>query len=372
MAIADSAYYDTLGVGPDASEAEIKKAYRRLAVEYHPDRNQGSKEAEEKFKQLAEAYSVLSDPDKRRLYDQFGKDGLKGAGFAPGFSSVEDIFSSFGSIFEDFFGFGFGGAGRRGRGRRAVQRGADLRYDLEISFEEAVLGAERTIQVTKPVACSACGGSGAAPGTARTACPRCQGTGQLAQSQGFFTIATTCPQCRGEGQIIESPCPECRGSGLEEKERELELSIPAGVDDGTRMRLSGEGEAGPRGGVPGDLYVFLHVLPNENFVRDGVDLHTEVEIDFAQAALGTKVEIPLVEGSREIEIKRGTQPGERIVLRGEGVPRLRGYGRGDLVVHVDVAIPTRLSSEQEDLLRQYAALTDKKVKKKKKGLFGRG
>lgn len=371
MAVADRAYYDILGVGPEASEAEIKKAYRRLAVEYHPDRNQGSKEAEEKFKNLAEAYSVLSNPDKRRLYDQFGKDGLKGAGFSPGFSSVEDIFSSFGSIFEDFFGFGFGG-GRAGRGRRAVQRGADLRYDLEITFEEAVLGAERTITVDKPVPCEKCGGSGAAPGSGKTACPRCGGTGQFTQAQGFFTIATTCPQCRGEGQIIETPCSQCHGSGLEQQERELELNIPAGVDDGTRMRLSGEGEAGPRGGMPGDLYVFLHVRPNENFVRDGSDLHTEVEIDFAQAALGTKMEVPLVEGSKEIEIKRGTQPGERIVVRGEGVPRLRGYGRGDLVIHVDVSIPTRLSAEQEDLLRQYAASTEKKVKKKKKGIFGRG
>ncbi len=361
-------YYEVLGVGRGASDAEIKKAYKRLAVQYHPDRNQGSKEAEEKFKDLAEAYAVLSDPRKRDLYDRFGKDGLRGAGFSPGFSSVEDIFSSFGSIFDDLFGFGFGG--RRTRGRRGPRRGPDLRYDLEIPFHQAVLGAERAIELAHAVKCENCGGSGAAPGTARKTCTTCHGSGQVVQRQGFFTLSTTCPSCYGAGEMIETPCGECGGSGKVEKLRTVTLTIPAGVDDGTRMRLGGEGEPGGHGGPPGDLYVFLHVEPDERFIRDGDDLHSRAEIDFVQAALGTQVEVPLIDGKKTVQIKRGTQPGDTVVLRGEGVSHLRGHGQGDLVVHLEVKIPKKLKKDQEDLLRQYAQSAGVDVSEKK-GLFGR-
>jgi molecular chaperone DnaJ len=362
-------YYEILGIGRDASDAEIKKAYKRLAVQYHPDRNQGSKEAEEKFKDLAEAYSVLSDPRKRDLYNRFGKDGLQGAGFSPGFQSVDDIFSSFGSIFDDLFGFSFGG-GRRSRSRRGPRRGPDLRYDMEIPFHEAVLGAERDIELAHAVRCETCNGTGAAPGTAKKACTTCHGSGQIVQRQGFFTLSTTCPTCHGAGEVIETPCGECHGSGKVEKMRTVTLTIPAGVDDGTRMRLSEEGEPGDLGGPPGDLYVFLHVQPDKRFVRDGVDLHTEAEIDFVQAVLGTEVEVPLIDGTRAVEVKRGTQPGETIVLRGEGVSHLRGHGKGDLVIHLSVNIPKKLKKDQEELLRQYAESAGLDVSGKR-GLFGR-
>ncbi len=366
MALGERDYYQILGVPKNADEAQVKKAYRRLAVEHHPDRNQGSKAAEEKFKEVAEAYSVLSDPQKRQLYDQFGKDGLRGAGFQPGFSSVEDILSSFGSIFGDLFGFGFSG-----RTRAGPVRGSDLRYDLRIPFEEAVLGAEHRIELDHPVACDTCGGTGVRPGTSRKTCRQCGGSGQIVRSQGFFTMATTCPICSGQGSVIETPCDDCKGDGRIPKTRELSLSIPPGVDDGTRMRLAGEGEPGARGGPPGALYVFLHVEPHDELIRDGNDLHAEVGIDFVQAALGATIEVPLVEGRKEVDVPRGSQPDDTIVLRGAGVPRLRGYGRGDLIVHLKVNIPRRLNEAQERLLREYAELTESKVAKKRKGLFQR-
>jgi len=358
-------YYQLLGVSRDATPEEIKKAYRRLAVKYHPDHNQGSKEAEEKFKDISEAYSVLSDPEKRRLYDNYGHAGLRGAGYSPNFTSVEDIFSSFGSIFEDLFGFGFGPRTRRG----GPQRGADLRYDMSITLAEAIKGSERELELKLPAPCDTCSGSGAAPASQRVTCSRCGGRGQILQSQGFFSIATTCPYCRGEGSTVDKPCPDCHGSGRREKLRRLQVSIPPGVDSGTRIRLSGEGEIGEHGGPPGDLYVVLHVEPDKRFERDGLDLHTEVTIDFVQAVLGATVEVPLVEGSRELEIHPGTQPGETVVVRGEGVPRLRGYGRGDLHVHIRVEIPRKLNPEQEALLRQYAEISGTKTHGKKRGLF---
>jgi molecular chaperone DnaJ len=365
----DQDYYQILELTKNATGPEIKKAYRKLAVEFHPDRNEGSKEAEEKFKEIAEAYQVLSDPEKRQLYDQYGRDGLRGAGYQPGFSSVDDILSSFGSIFGDLFGFGFSGS--RGGSRGGPMRGADLRYDLQIPFEQAVLGAEHEIELDHPVACEVCSGTGAKDGTAKTTCAQCRGTGQVVRSQGFFTMASTCPICSGLGEVIETPCEACQGEGRVPKQRQLSLTIPAGVDDGTRMRLSTEGEPGARGGPPGDLYVFLHVQPHDKLVRDGTDLHTEAPIDMVQAVLGTTVEIPLIEGSKEIDVPRGSQPGDTIVMHGAGVPRLRGYGRGDLIVHLRVSIPKKLDETQDRLLREYAELSELKVATKRKGFFQR-
>jgi len=361
-------YYQILGVTKNASEAEIKKAYRKLAVQYHPDRNQGSREAEEKFKEIAEAYSVVSDPDKRQIYDRYGKEGLRGAGVQPDFSSVDDILSSFGNIFGDLFGFGFSG---RGRGTRGPGRGADLRYDLEISLENAVLGAERELELTHPVHCETCKGTGAKPGTEREACKHCGGTGQLIQNQGFFTMSQTCPICRGQGSMVKEPCPDCQGEGRVERKRTVNLNIPPGVDEGTRMRLSDEGEPGTRGGPPGDLYVFLHLADHELFVRQDNDLHAEMAIDFSQAVLGTTVEVPLIEGTQKMDIPRGSQPGDLLMIRGAGVPRLRGYGRGDLIVHIKVEIPRKLKEPQEKLIREYAELSKVDVAKKRKGFFQR-
>jgi molecular chaperone DnaJ len=363
----DVDYYGRLEVSRDASETDIKKAYKRLAFRYHPDQNAGSKEAEEKFKEIAEAYAVLSDPEKRKLYDTYGADGLRGAGFSPGFASVEEIFSNFGSIFDDLFGFGFGG--RRPRG--GAQRGADLRYDLQIPFHEAVLGAQREIEINHPAPCETCQGSGAAPGTGKKTCPRCRGTGQQVLRQGLFSIGTTCPVCHGAGQLVDTPCPTCRGTCVTERTRAVTLTIPPGVDDGTRMRLTGEGEPGRKGGPAGDLYVFVRVAEDERFDRDGWDLHTEVELSFLQAVLGSEVEIPLIRGTKTVGVPRGTQPGDTLVLRGEGVPHLRGYGTGDLIVHLKVTLPKQLTREQEELLRRYAEIEGTKVSKKKKGLFSR-
>lgn len=358
-------YYQVLGVAHDATPEEIKKAYRRLAIKYHPDHNQGSREAEEKFKDISEAYGVLSDPEKRRLYDNYGHAGLRGAGYSPNFTSVEDIFSSFGSIFEDLFGFG--SRARRG----GPQRGADLRYDMTISLVEAVKGSERELELKLPAICETCSGSGAAPGSHRAACSRCGGRGQILQSQGFFAIATPCPFCRGQGSTVDRPCTDCRGSGRREKLRRLQVRIPPGVDEGTRIRLSKEGEIGEHGGPAGDLYVVLHLDMDERFKRDGLHLHTEVSVDFAQAALGAIIEVPLVDGTREIEVRPGTQPGDTVVVKGEGVPRLHGHGRGDLYVHLRVTIPRKLNAEQEALLRQYAEISGLRAKPKKRGIFGK-
>jgi len=364
---AEHDYYAILGVEKNASVDEIKRAYRRLAVKYHPDHNQGSTEAEERFKEISEAYQVLSDPDKRQVYDRYGRDGLRGAGVNPGFSSVDEILSSFGSIFGDLFGMG----GGRGRAQRGPRRGADLRYDLEIPFAETVLGGEHALDLETLVACEACQGSGARPGTGRRACPRCRGSGAVVQNMGPFTLSSPCPGCHGEGSMLESPCPTCRGEGRVPKPRSLTVQIEPGVDDGVRIRLAGAGEPGPHGGPPGDLYVFVHVRPDPRFVREGHDLHTQVELDFAQAALGTSVEVELVEGKKTLDVPRGSQPGDTLTLRGAGVPRLRAYGRGDVVVHLKVNIPRDLDEREEALLREYAELRQKAVAKKRKGLFQR-
>ena len=352
-------YYEVLGVSRNATEQEIKKAYRKLALKYHPDRNPGDKEAEEKFKEAAEAYEVLRDPEKRRLYDQFGHAGLQGTGFS-GFQGFEDIFSSFSDIFEDFFSFGFG-SGRRRSGRG--QPGHDLAYDLKISFEEAAFGTEKMIEIPTLVECESCGGSGLEPGSREEICPTCRGHGQIFQTQGFFRISTTCTRCKGSGKIITSPCQECGGEGRLERFRKVNIKIPPGVDTGTRLRLKGKGEAGYRGGPTGDLYVRILVEPHEFLEREGDNLYCRVPVSFVQAALGDSIEIPTLDGNKTLEIKPGTQSGDTYLFRGEGIPHLHGYGKGDLIVEVLVRTPTNLTKRQKELLKEFAEIEASKSKK---------
>lgn len=350
-------YYEVLGVSRDVGERELKKAYRKLAMEYHPDRNPGDNEAEVKFKEAAEAYEVLNDPEKRKIYDRFGHDGLNGRQGA-GFSSVDDIFSQFGDVFGDIFGFG-----RSQRRRGGPSRGADLRLDLELEFEEAAFGTSREVEVPRHSTCGTCEGSGATPGSEAIVCGACQGRGQVHHSQGFFTLSSTCPECRGSGKIITSPCEDCDGSGLVEEVREVNVKIPPGVDDGTRLRLRGEGEAGQKGGPRGDLYVFLHVKPSDIFVREGANLHLEAEISFVQAALGCKLEIPTLEEPTTVTIEPGSQFGDTIVLDDQGIQSINRPGRrGDLVVHLKVRVPTKLNKKQRELLEEYAEESDISVK----------
>jgi molecular chaperone DnaJ len=342
-------YYEVLGVDRGASDEQIKKAYRKLALQYHPDRNSGDKEAEERFKEAAEAYEVLRDPQKRNIYDQFGHQGLEGAGFS-GFGGFEDIFSAFGDIFEDFFGFG-----TRSRGRRTAARpGADLLYDLRIDFTEAVFGTEQEIEVPTSVSCEACGGRGCDPGTEEQVCPMCHGRGQVSQSHGLFRISTTCPRCGGQGHIIAHPCKTCSGTGQQRVTRKVSVKVPAGVDTGTRLRIPNTGESGYRGGPPGDLYVRLHVEPHPFFEREGNDLFCRLPVSFVQAALGDTIELETLEGKELVEIPPGIETGNSIRLKGQGVPSLRGRGRGDLIVEVQVKTPVNLSKRQKELLREFA------------------
>ncbi len=349
-------YYEVLGVRRDASLEEIKKAYRRLALKYHPDRNPGNKEAEEKFKELAEAYSVLSDPEKRARYDRFGHAGISataGAGYA-GF----DPFSTFEDLLSEFFGFGdiFGTTTRR---RSRVRQGADLRYDLELTLEEAAQGVEKTITIPRLERCPTCRGAGTAPGTHVSVCTTCHGTGQMRYQQGFFTVSRTCSHCHGTGTLIKTPCPECRGQGRVEREKTLEVRIPPGVDTGARLRIQGEGEAGTGGGPPGDLYIVLHVREHEIFQRQGADLYCTVPITFSQAALGAELKIPTLLGDEEtLRIPPGTQSGSVFRLRGKGMPKLGKASFGDLYVNVKVVTPTRLTREQRRLLEELAKLED--------------
>ncbi len=339
-------YYEVLGVPRDADAATIKSAYRKLAIQHHPDRNPDDAQAEELFKEASEAYEVLSDADKRRTYDRLGHEGVRNSGFT-GFSGFDDIFSHFGDIFGDIFGFGGGGGARRPR------RGADLRLDLSISFEDAAGGVNKEVAIPRWENCARCNGTGAEPGTEPETCATCGGRGQVVHSQGLFMVRTTCPRCRGGGQIISSVCSACRGEGRIRVEKKVTVKIPAGVDEGTRIRIGGEGESGGQG-MAGDLYVFLHVEPHPLFERDGEDLHMELPVGMIQAALGDKVEVPTLEGDRSLKIPPGTQPGEVLRVSGAGVPRLRGRGRGDLVVHVRVVVPDKLSRRQKDLLCQFA------------------
>jgi molecular chaperone DnaJ len=355
-------YYEVLGVDSRASAEEIKKVYRKLALQYHPDRNPDDKEAEEKFKEAAEAYEVLRDTEKRNIYDQFGHEGLQGTGFT-GFGGFDDIFSAFGDIFEDFFGFG-----TRRRGQRTTARpGADLLYDMRIDFTEAVFGTEKEIEIPTSENCDSCEGTGREPGTDEEICPMCQGQGQVLQSQGFFRISTTCHRCGGQGRILTNPCQPCSGSGQTKITKKVLVKIPAGVDVGIRLRIPNQGESGFRGGPPGDLYVRLHVDPHEFFERDGDHLHCQIPISMVQAAVGDTIEFHTLENTRNVKIPPGTQTGKIIRLKGEGVPNLRGFARGDLHIHVQVKTPVKLNKRQEELLQEFAEL--EKGKKSSQKLF---
>jgi len=344
-------YYEILGVARSASDEEVKKSYRRLAMQYHPDRNPGDKKAEEKFKEAAEAYEVLRDAEKRKIYDRYGPEGINGTGFR-GFSGFDDIFTNFSDIFEDVFGF----TGARTRTRSAVRQGADLRYDLKISFMDAVKGTTTQIELEKFERCAECSGTGAAAGTQPESCPRCAGRGTVTQSSGFFTISTTCPQCRGAGRVIKNPCKACFGTGKARSRKTVSLRIPAGVETGSRLRLRGEGEEGDFGGPSGDLYVFLHVEPHEFFERDGYDILCQVPVSITQAALGATIEVPTVEGKESLKIPRGTQSARVFRMKSKGVAHLKGLGRGDQVVQGLVKIPTNLTKKQEELLKEFAKL----------------
>lgn len=338
-------YYEVLSVSRDADGTTIKKAYRKLAMKFHPDRNPDDKEAEARFKEAAEAYEVLSDQQKRQVYDRYGHEGLKNTGYS-GPGDFNDIFSGLGDIFGDLFGFG-------GRGRpdpNGPQAGDDLRYDIEIDFMDAVHGVEKEVELTKRETCWTCEGTGARPGTKPQTCPTCHGRGQVIRSQGFFQVSSTCPQCHGAGQMVVDPCNDCQGQGLVNRTKKVKLKIPGGVDTGARMRLRGEGEGGRRGGQSGDLFVIIHVKPHEFFQRDGQTIFLRYPIPMVRAALGCEVEVPTVHGTAKLKIPAGTQPGEHFTLRGEGVVSLRGGGKGDMIVEAQVQTPTKLDKRQKELL----------------------
>jgi molecular chaperone DnaJ len=348
-------YYEVLGVNRDVADEDIKKAYRKLAMKHHPDRNPDSKEAEERFKEAKEAYEVLSEPEKRRAYDAYGHAGVNpqmgGMGAdAAGFGGFAE---AFGDIFSDIFG------GGQGRGRSSVYRGADLRYNLEITLEQAARGTETKIRIPTMEPCETCHGSGAKPGTHPKTCETCHGAGTVRLSQGFFSIQQTCPTCHGSGKMVSDPCPTCRGAGRLKKHKTLAVKIPAGVDEGDRIRLSGEGEAGVNGGPPGDLYVVMHLKPHGVFQRDGDDLHCEMPVSFTLAALGGEIEIPTLDGSAKIKVPAETQTGQVFRLRGKGIKGVRASYPGDLLCEVVIETPVRLTDRQKELLRELEDINHK-------------
>jgi molecular chaperone DnaJ len=367
----DKDYYRTLGVARDAPPDEIKKAYRRQALKHHPDRNPGDREAEEKFKEAAEAYSVLGDPEKRSVYDRFGSEGLRGQGFS-GFDS--SVFEDFEDILGNFFGFSIGdlfGGGGRGRSGVRRRRGRDLALEVEISLDEAAHGAEREIKLNRAEKCPVCGGSKRKPGTAPAGCPACGGRGQVRYQQGFFTMARTCPRCQGAGEVNASPCENCQGRGAVKEKRSLKVRIPAGVEDGSRLRLAGEGEGGDEGMPSGDLYVVTRVRKHPFFEREGNDLLCEISVSSTQAALGARIEIPTLECDEILKVPAGTQPGETLRLKGKGVQDVSGRRKGDLFVKVLVQTPGNLSKEQKALLSKLAELRGENIESVDKSVMHR-
>jgi molecular chaperone DnaJ len=366
----DKDYYRILGVARGAPPDEIKKAYRQQALKHHPDRNPGNKEAEERFKEAAEAYSVLGDPEKRSVYDRFGSEGLRGQGFS-GFDS--SVFEDFEDILGNFFGFSigdiFGGGARRGGVRRS--RGRDLALEVEISLDEAAHGVEREIKLNRAEKCPVCGGSKRKPGTAPAGCPTCGGRGQVRYQQGFFTMARTCPHCQGAGEVNPSPCENCQGRGAVKEKRSLKVRIPAGVEDGSRLRLAGEGEAGDEGMPGGDLYVVTRVRKHPFFEREANDLLCQIPVSFTQAALGARVEIPTLDGDEVLKIPAGTQPGETLRLKGKGVQDVAGRRKGDLFVKILVETPGNLSKEQRALLSKLAQLRGEDIESVDKSVIHR-
>jgi molecular chaperone DnaJ len=363
-------YYEVLGVSRECSEAELKAAFRKLAMQHHPDRNPGDKDCEHKFKELNEAYDVLKDGDKRAAYDRFGHAAFEHGGMgggAHGFGA--DFATTFSDIFEDLFGMGGGRRGGRAQGR---ERGSDLRYNMEISLEEAYAGKTAQIRIPTSVTCEACSGTGAKAGSKPIQCTTCGGAGKIRHAQGFFTLERTCPACQGRGQVIENPCPSCSGSGRVTRERTLSVNIPAGVEDGTRIRLAGEGEAGLRGGPAGDLYIFLSLAPHEFFQRDGADLHCRVPVSMVVAAIGGEFEVPAIDGNKaRVKIPAGTQTGRRFRLSGKGMPVLRSKQTGDMYVQVVVETPQNLTKRQRELLAEFEKLSSEATQPESAGFFTR-
>ena len=362
-------YYEVLGVSRSASEQEIKSAYRKLALQFHPDRNPNNPDAEEKFKECSEAYAVLADGEKRAAYDRYGHAGVSASG-AGGVGFDATVFQDFGDIFGDLFGFGdiFGGGQRR---RSRAQRGADLREDITLEFEEAVFGTETKVTVRRHEPCEDCRGSGAAPGKGPVTCRSCKGQGQVRYQQGFFSIARTCPTCQGTGNVITDPCPKCKGEGRVLRQRVVDTKVPAGVEDGTRIRFAGYGEAGTFGGPPGDLYVVLHVKEHPFFDREGNDLHCVIPISFTQAALGAEIRVPTLDGDQNLKIPEGVQSGTTLRIRGKGVPVLNGHGKGDMFVEVRVQTPGKLTKRQRELLQELEGTGRVENKPQHRTLFGK-